>query len=159
MKMKMLGCSKLEVSELCLGSMTWGSQNSAEDAHEQIDRAMDAGINFIDTAEMYPVNPIKERTIGRTERIVGLWFERDMRREEVILATKHSGEGFVMVRRGNRYPPKRSALRLKGPCAASKRITSTCTSFTGQTVAAICSARTGHMIHQGKTVRKRLPTW
>ena len=46
MKMKMLGCSKLEVSELCLGSMTWGSQNSAEDAHEQIDRAMDAGINF-----------------------------------------------------------------------------------------------------------------
>jgi len=114
MKMKMLGCSKLEVSELCLGSMTWGAQNSAEDAHEQIDRAMDAGINFIDTAEMYPVNPIKERTIGRTERIVGLWFERDMRREEVILATKHSGEGFVMVREGQPISAETIRVAIEG---------------------------------------------
>ena len=100
MKMKPLGRSGIEVSELCLGSMTWGTQNVAEEAHEQIDRALDAGINFIDTAEMYPVNPVSEETIGRTERIIGLWFERDERREDVILATKHSGEGLGYVRDG-----------------------------------------------------------
>ena len=100
MKMKPLGRSGIEVSEFCLGSMTWGTQNSAEEAHDQIDRALDAGINFVDTAEMYPVNPVAERTIGRTERIIGQWFERDMRREDVILATKHSGEGMRYVREG-----------------------------------------------------------
>ena len=58
MKMKKLGRTRIEVSEYCLGSMTWGTQNTAEEAHDQIDRALDAGINFIDTAEMYPVNRI-----------------------------------------------------------------------------------------------------
>ncbi|MFK7764817.1 MAG: aldo/keto reductase [Roseobacter sp.] len=100
MKMKPLGRSGIEVTELCLGSMTWGTQNTAEEAHEQIDRALDAGINFIDTAEMYPVNPISAETTGRTERIIGLWLERDMRREDVILATKHSGEGMAHARAG-----------------------------------------------------------
>jgi aryl-alcohol dehydrogenase-like predicted oxidoreductase len=100
MKMKQLGRSGIEVSEFCLGTMTWGTQNIAEEAHDQIDRALDAGINFIDTAEMYPVNPVSEETIGRTERIIGLWFERDERREDVILATKHSGEGLMHVREG-----------------------------------------------------------
>lgn len=100
MKMNGLGRSGLTVSELCLGSMTWGTQNTTEDAHAQIDRALEAGINFIDTAEMYPVNPVSAETIGRTERIIGLWFDRDMRRDEVILATKHSGEGLAVVRDG-----------------------------------------------------------
>lgn len=100
MKMKRLGRTSIEVSEFCLGSMTWGTQNVAEEAHDQIDRALDAGINFIDTAEMYPVNPVRAETVGRTERIIGLWFERDMRREDVILATKHSGEGLAVVRDG-----------------------------------------------------------
>ncbi|MCV3271222.1 aldo/keto reductase [Roseobacter sinensis] len=100
MKMNRLGRTQIEVSEFCLGSMTWGTQNNAEEAHDQIDRALDAGINFIDTAEMYPVNPVSAETIGRTERIIGLWFERDMRREDVILATKHSGEGLAVVRDG-----------------------------------------------------------
>ena len=100
MKMNRLGRSDIKVSEFCLGSMTWGTQNKAEEAHAQIDRAIDAGINFIDTAEMYPVNPVSEETIGRTERIIGLWFERDMRRDEVILATKHSGEGMKHARDG-----------------------------------------------------------
>ena len=100
MKMKPLGRSGIEVSEFCLGSMTWGTQNTAEEAHGQIDRSLDAGINFIDTAEMYPVNPVAEETIGRTERIIGLWFERDGRREDVVLATKHSGEGLAHVRDG-----------------------------------------------------------
>ena len=100
MKMKRLGRTSIDVSELCLGSMTWGTQNTADEAHDQIDRALDAGINFIDTAEMYPVNPVSEETIGRTERVIGLWFDRDMRRDEVVLATKHSGEGLAAVRDG-----------------------------------------------------------
>ncbi|MGJ8558458.1 MAG: aldo/keto reductase, partial [Sulfitobacter geojensis] len=83
MKKNDLGGSGLMVSELCLGSMTWGTQNTADEAHEQIDRALDAGINFIDTAEMYPVNPISAETTGRTERIIGLWNERDGRRNDV----------------------------------------------------------------------------
>ncbi|WP_298836562.1 aldo/keto reductase [uncultured Roseobacter sp.] len=100
MKMNELGRTGISVSEFCLGSMTWGSQNTAEQGHDQIDRALDAGINFIDTAEMYPVNPIRAETIGRTERIIGLWFEKTERREDVILATKHSGEGMAAVRDG-----------------------------------------------------------
>ncbi|WP_201722593.1 aldo/keto reductase, partial [Sulfitobacter sp. HI0021] len=70
MKMNKLGSSDIEVSHFCLGSMTWGTQNTAEEGHAQIDRALDAGINFIDTAEMYPVNPISAETIGRTEEII-----------------------------------------------------------------------------------------
>ena len=100
MQMKTLGRTGIEVSELCLGSMTWGTQNSVEEAHDQIDAALAAGINFIDTAEMYPVNPVSEETVGRTERIIGLWFERTSRRDDVVLATKHSGEGLAIVREG-----------------------------------------------------------
>ncbi|THH37371.1 aldo/keto reductase [Aliishimia ponticola] len=100
MKMKPLGKTGIEVSELCLGSMTWGARNDAEEAHEQIDRAIEAGVNFIDTAEMYPVNPVRAETIGRTERILGLWLEARERREDVVIATKHSGEGQKMVREG-----------------------------------------------------------
>ncbi len=100
MKMNKLGTSDIEVSEFCLGSMTWGTQNTAEEGHDQIDRALAAGINFIDTAEMYPVNPVSAETTGRTERIIGLWFERDMRRGDVVLATKHSGEGIEHLREG-----------------------------------------------------------
>ena len=100
MKMKKLGSSDIEVSHFCLGSMTWGTQNTAEEGHAQIDRALDAGINFIDTAEMYPVNPISAETVGRTEEIIGQWFARDKRRGEVVLASKHSGEGMQHARGG-----------------------------------------------------------
>ncbi len=100
MKMNDLGKSGLMVSDLCLGSMTFGTQTSAEDAHTQIDTALAAGINFIDTAEMYPVNPVSAETMGRTERIIGLWFARDGRRQDVVLATKHSGEGMKNARNG-----------------------------------------------------------
>ncbi len=100
MKRKKLGSSDIEVTDLCLGSMTWGTQNTVDEGHAQIDRALDAGINFIDTAEMYPVNPVSAETTGRTERIIGLWFERDMRRDDVVLATKHSGAGVAHVREG-----------------------------------------------------------
>lgn len=106
MKMHPLGRTGIDVSELCLGSMTWGTQNTADEAHEQIDYALDAGINFIDTAEMYPVNPVKAETIGRTERIIGLWIEDRARRGDVVLATKHSGQGLKIVREGEAIKPE-----------------------------------------------------
>ncbi|MEL7099975.1 MAG: aldo/keto reductase [Pseudomonadota bacterium] len=100
MRMNPLGRTGITVSELCLGSMTWGTQNTADEGHAQIDRALDAGINFVDTAEMYPVNPVSAETIGRTERIIGLWFEDRGRRGDMVLASKHSGAGLKHVRDG-----------------------------------------------------------
>lgn len=100
MKMNDLGKSGIKVSEYCLGSMTWGTQNTSAEAHAQIDRALAAGINFIDTAEMYPVNPMGPKTVGRTEEIIGQWFAKSQRRSDVVLATKHSGEGVPFVRDG-----------------------------------------------------------
>ncbi len=100
MKTKKLGQSDLEVSALCLGTMTWGTQVSRAEAHAQIDRALDGGVNFIDTAEMYPTYPVRAETIGRTEEIIGDWFARSGRRGDVILATKATGEGFRAVRGG-----------------------------------------------------------
>ncbi|MDT8329255.1 MAG: aldo/keto reductase [Roseovarius sp.] len=80
--------------------MTWGAQNTAPEGHAQIDRALAAGVNFIDTAEMYPTTPVSGATTGRTEEIIGDWFARTGRRDDVILATKHSGEGFKHARSG-----------------------------------------------------------
>jgi aryl-alcohol dehydrogenase-like predicted oxidoreductase len=100
MKMNRLGRTDIEVSELCLGSMTWGTQNSMQEGYDQIDRALEGGLNFIDTAEMYPVNPLSAETQGRTEEVIGEWFARDNRREDVVLATKHSGAGIKYVRDG-----------------------------------------------------------
>jgi aryl-alcohol dehydrogenase-like predicted oxidoreductase len=88
-----LGRSGIEVSAWCLGTMTWGAQNTEAEGHAQIDRALDAGIDFLDTAEMYPTNPVRAETIGDTERIIGAWFERTGRRQDVVLATKISGPG------------------------------------------------------------------
>ncbi len=94
MKMNPLGRTGLTVSELCLGTMTFGTQTSEAEGHAQIDRALAAGINFVDTAEMYPVNPVSKETLGRTEEIVGTWNAANAaRRGDYILATKHSGEG------------------------------------------------------------------
>ncbi|MCK4712815.1 MAG: aldo/keto reductase, partial [Marinosulfonomonas sp.] len=92
----------LKISELCLGSMTWGTQNTMDEGHAQIDVALDHGINFIDTAEMYPVNPVSAENVGKTETIIGEWFARNGRRNDVVLATKISGAngGFVRDGRG-----------------------------------------------------------
>lgn len=106
MKRTTLGSSGLEVSTMCLGSMTWGTQNTEAEGHAQIDRALAAGINFIDTAEMYPVNPVSEHTIGRTEEIIGNWFSRSGRRSDVVLATKMIGEGVKYVRGGTPIGPQ-----------------------------------------------------
>ncbi|MBE1283963.1 MAG: aldo/keto reductase [Rhodobacteraceae bacterium] len=100
MKMNPLGRTGIEVSELCLGTMTFGTQTPEEEAHAQIDMALAGGINFVDTAEMYPVNPISAETVGRSEEIIGNWNARTGRRGDYVLATKHSGEGMKHVRDG-----------------------------------------------------------
>lgn len=100
MKMNQLGRSGLTVSELCLGTMTFGTQTPEAEAHAQMDLALAAGINFVDTAEMYPVNPISRDTVGHSEEILGNWNARTGRRQDYVLATKHSGAGFMHVRDG-----------------------------------------------------------
>jgi len=100
MKKIKLGSSDLQVSEVCLGSMTWGEQNTQAEGHEQIDYALDQGINFIDTAEMYSVPPSKE-TYGATETIIGNWIaENPGKRQDIILASKIAGSGVPWVRGG-----------------------------------------------------------
>ncbi|EEE38290.1 oxidoreductase, aldo/keto reductase family [Rhodobacteraceae bacterium KLH11] len=101
MEMKPLGRTGIMVSELCLGTMTFGTQTSEAEAHRQMDVALAGGINFVDAAEMYPVNPISAETVGRTEEILGNWNAANRsRRGDYVLATKHSGEGFVHARGG-----------------------------------------------------------
>ena len=90
MKKRKLGKTDLKVSEICLGTMTWGEQNTESEGHQQMDYALDKGINFFDTAEMYAVPPKKE-TQGSTERIIGSWFKERKSRDKIILATKVSG--------------------------------------------------------------------
>jgi len=93
MKTIQLGRSDTQVSEICLGSMTWGTQNTYQEAAEQIECALDYGVNFIDTAEMYPTTPLTEKTLGDTEAIIGEWFAKSGRRSDVVLATKVTGNG------------------------------------------------------------------
>ncbi|MCL4118879.1 UNVERIFIED_CONTAM: hypothetical protein GTU68_036204 [Idotea baltica] len=100
MKYNELGQSGIKISELCLGSMTWGTQNSTDEGHAQIDMALDYGVNFIDTAEMYPVNPLSKETQGDTERVIGEWVAKSGKRKDVIIATKVSGSGYKNVRDG-----------------------------------------------------------
>ncbi|OUS07183.1 aldo/keto reductase [Rhodobacterales bacterium 52_120_T64] len=98
MQYKKLGRTDIEVSALCLGSMTWGTQNSEAEGHGQIDIALNHGVNLIDTAEMYPVTPINHETQGRTEEIIGSWFANTGRRDDVIIATKVIGGGSSAIK-------------------------------------------------------------
>ena len=102
MRHKRLGNSPLEVSEICLGTMTWGEQNSEAEAHAQIAWALEHGINFLDTAEMYPVPPA-QRTQGSTEKILGSWLGKNKgRRDKVVVASKIAGPGRrEWIRNGN----------------------------------------------------------
>ncbi|MFS2158764.1 NADP(H)-dependent aldo-keto reductase [Pseudomonas sp. Pseusp122] len=92
MDYRQLGRTDLNVSAICLGTMTWGEQNSESEAFAQIERAKSAGINFLDTAEMYPVPP-KAETYASTERIIGNWFKHNKDRADWILASKIAGPG------------------------------------------------------------------
>ncbi len=100
MKYKKLGNTNLDVSLICLGTMTWGTQNSEKDAFEQMDFSVDQGINFFDTAELYSVPPTAE-SYGKTEIMIGNWFEKKKNREKIILASKVAGPGCDWIREGN----------------------------------------------------------
>ncbi|WJG09855.1 aldo/keto reductase [Aliiglaciecola sp. LCG003] len=100
MRYSKLGSSGIEVSRVCLGSMTWGQQNNQADADQQIDFALSRGVNFIDTAEMYSVPPRAE-TYGATESIIGNWLSRhQQQRKQVYIASKIAGPGFSYIRGG-----------------------------------------------------------
>jgi len=103
MKYTLLGNTDLKISRICLGTMTWGEQNTEEQAHEQLDYALNQGINFIDTAEMYSVPPRPE-TYGLTETYIGTWLKKRADRDKIILATKVAGPGEIAshVRSGPR---------------------------------------------------------
>ena len=85
MKYRKLGTTDIDVSVICLGSMTWGEQNTQEEGFQQMDYAFDRGINFFDTAEIYAVMP-REETYGKTEEIIGNWLKTKKNRDQIILA-------------------------------------------------------------------------
>jgi len=100
MKYRKLGNTDLDVSLICLGTMTFGEQNSQKDGFEQMNYAFERGVNFFDTAELYAVMPRKE-TYGKTEEIIGNWFKEKNNREKIILASKIAGNGISWIREGN----------------------------------------------------------
>ena len=120
MQYNKLGRTDIMVSALCLGSMTWGTQNSPAEAFAQIDMALANGVNFIDTAEMYPVNPRSKQTQGDSERIIGDWIGQQGRRSEIVLATKVSGAGFDIVREGAPISPATIDSALEASLRALK---------------------------------------
>jgi aryl-alcohol dehydrogenase-like predicted oxidoreductase len=119
MKRRLLGRTGIEVSEIGLGTMTWGEQNTQDDAFEQLDLALDAGVNLLDTAEMYPVAPRAE-TQGETERILGAWLASRRCRARVVVASKITGPGraFGWIRDGQ---TRFTAEMLVAACEGSLR--------------------------------------
>ncbi len=114
MRYSPLGNSDLSVSRICLGTMTWGIQNTQADANEQIACALDAGINFMDTAEMYPVPPNKE-TCSDTERFIGRWLAGNAnKRDSFILATKITGPAFQYIRNSSPISGQTIEIALNG---------------------------------------------
>ena len=114
MKFKKLGTTDLDVSLICLGTMTWGTQNTEKDAFEQMDYSIDKGINFFDTAELYSVPPNSD-SYGKTEAMIGNWFEKRKNREKIILATKVAGPGCNWIRGGgNNFNEKTIGEAING---------------------------------------------
>ncbi len=114
MKFKKLGTTDLDVSLICLGTMTWGTQNSEKDAFEQMDYSIEQGINFFDTAELYSVPPTAE-SYGKTEIMIGNWFEKRKNREKIILASKVAGPGCEWIRGGgNNFNEKNISEAIDG---------------------------------------------
>ena len=109
MRYKTLGRTGITVSEICLGTMTWGSQNPESEAHEQLDYAVGQGINFIDTAELYPVTPLSAETQGLTEAYIGTWLKQRGKRDDVVIATKVAGPGRPYIRGGSPMSPATTA--------------------------------------------------
>lgn len=106
MEKRLLGRTDIEVTSVCLGTMTWGEQNTEAEAHEQLDYALDRGINFIDSAEMYPV-PGRAETQGRTESYIGNWIKARNNRDRYVLATKVAGRSGMVWTRDEEVPMTR----------------------------------------------------
>ncbi|KKO45830.1 aldo/keto reductase [Arsukibacterium ikkense] len=105
MQYSVLGSSELKVSRVCLGTMTWGTQNTQQDADQQLACALAQGVNFIDTAEMYSVPPTAE-SYGATEKIIGNWLSRNSnKRSDIVLASKMAGNGLAYIRGGSDMTP------------------------------------------------------
>lgn len=100
MEFAKLGATDINVSKVCLGTMTWGEQNTQDQAFEQMDMAMDRDVNFFDTAELYSIPPRAE-TYGSTETIIGNWLAARKTRDKIVLASKASGPGLSYMRDGN----------------------------------------------------------
>ena len=114
MNYKKLGNTNIDVSTICLGTMTWGEQNSQDQGFEQMDYALDQGVNFWDTAEIYSIPP-KQETFGSTEVIIGNWFEKTKKRDKIILASKVCGPMREYVRGGgNQFGEKNITEALEG---------------------------------------------
>ena len=114
MEYQQLGYTDLNVSRICLGTMTWGRQNTEAEGHQQLDYALDRGINFIDTAEMYSV-PGSRETQGSTERIIGTWIAARRNRDRFVLATKVTGpSGMTWIRNPLRFDPASLRTALDG---------------------------------------------
>jgi aryl-alcohol dehydrogenase-like predicted oxidoreductase len=114
MKFKKLGNTDLDVSLICLGTMSMGEQNSQAEGFEQMDYSLDKGVNFFDTAEVYAVPPRKE-TQGKTEEIIGNWFAERKNRKEIILATKCVGSSVDWIRGGgNQFSEKKISEAIEG---------------------------------------------
>lgn len=110
-----LGRTGLKVSKICLGTMTFGEQNTEAEGHEQLDYAFEQGVNFIDTAEMYSV-PGRAETQGSTERIIGTWLKGRGKRDDVVVATKVTGPsaGMKYIRNPLRYTPEQIRTAIEG---------------------------------------------
>ena len=120
MNYKKLGNTDIDVSTICLGTMTWGEQNTQEEAFEQMDYALDQGVNFWDTAEIYAIPP-KKNTYGKTEEFIGNWFEKTKKREKVVLASKVAGPGLSWIRNGkSQYNKKNLHEAVNGSLARLK---------------------------------------
>ena len=114
MKFKKLGTTNLDVSLICLGTMTWGTQNTEKEAFEQMDYSVEEGINFFDTAELYSVPPNSD-SYGKTEVMIGNWFEKRKNRKKIILATKVAGPGCNWIRGGgNNFDEKTIGEAIDG---------------------------------------------
>lgn len=100
MRRTQLGRTGIEVSAYCLGTMTFGTATDEAESFRQLDASLDFGIDFLDTAEMYPVNPVRKETVGLTETIIGRWCARSGRRSDYVIATKCSGLNDSFVREG-----------------------------------------------------------
>ncbi len=113
MEYRKLGATDIDVSVICLGTMSYGEQNTEREAHEQLDYSIAQGINFIDTAEMYAIPP-KEETCGKTEEIIGTWLKKQKKRNEIIIATKVAGPGMDYVRGGSRLSHQQIIKAVEG---------------------------------------------